>query len=209
MRSGENIRPVLLVSSIFVLRELGGEFIIFNYTVYIFQEVGVEMDAFTCTVLVGVIRVIFTIIASLLLDRLGRRPLIIATTVVCSLSAVFCGVFTLINVTGVLSWVPLASVLVFVASYGLGIGPIPWGLLGEMIPTPVRSVGGSICMLSYSSVVFVVSYIFPILKTSIGLGYVFLLFAASLFILAVILSLWFPETRGKSLNELQDAFKRN
>ncbi|KAK7075170.1 hypothetical protein SK128_010324 [Halocaridina rubra] len=201
----ENYRPVLLLLIILILRELGGEYIIFSYSVAIFEEAQVNMDAFTCTVLVGVLRMTFTIISSLMLDRFGRRPLLLITTFLCAAASMLSGIFALTGTWGS-SWIILISVLTYVASYGLGLGPIPWGLAGEMIPTPVRTVGGPICIFFYSLAVFGISHLFPMFIEAFGIAYVFFLFASSLVVLFVILWFVFPETKGKTLNELQGAF---
>lgn len=81
-----NWRPVLLVTSIFILRELGGAMVIFMYAVYFFENAGVQLDPFTCSVLLGVCRVVFTFISAVTIDKLGRRPLLICSSVVCGLS---------------------------------------------------------------------------------------------------------------------------
>ncbi|XP_066987820.1 facilitated trehalose transporter Tret1-like isoform X2 [Macrobrachium rosenbergii] len=203
----QNYRPVLLLCAIYTLRELGGEYIVFSYTVYMFEKAGVEMNPFTCTVLVGVTRTLASIAMALLLDRIGRRPLLIGTTLLCALASLVCGAFLLLELPKA-SWVPLAAVLVYVASYGFGLGPIPWGLTGEMIPTPVRSTGGSICLLMYSTSVSIMGYLFPEMIEHMGIGPTFLSFTAFLFALSIILFRWFPETKGKTLNNLESTFKR-
>ncbi|XP_064104597.1 facilitated trehalose transporter Tret1-like [Macrobrachium nipponense] len=202
-----NYRPVFLLLAIYTLRELGGEFIFFNYTVYMFEKAKVQIDPFMCTILVGVTRTIASITLAFLLDRIGRRPLLIGTTLVCALASLICGVFLLLDLPKA-SWVPLAAILMYVASYGFGLGPIPWGLTGEMIPTPVRAIGGSICLFGYSVSVFAMSYLFPAMTEHLGMGLTCLSFTASLFALSIILFRWFPETKGTTLNTLEGAFRR-
>ncbi|XP_063586466.1 facilitated trehalose transporter Tret1-like [Penaeus indicus] len=201
----QNYRPVLLLTAVFILRELGGQYVVFSYTVYLFRKAGVGLDAFVCTVLVGVVRLVFTVVGAAIVDRVGRRPLLIATSLVCGAAEVVGAVFLLVDVPGS-SWVPLAAVMIFVSSYGLGIGPIPWALMGELIPTPVRSVGSSVCNLNFSMFSFIISFVFPYLL-EIGLGSAFLVFASANAILTLMLCAFLPETCGKSLSDLEDTFK--
>ncbi|XP_069983595.1 facilitated trehalose transporter Tret1 [Penaeus vannamei] len=201
----QNYRPVLLLAAVFTLRELGGQFVMFSYTVYMFQKAGVGLDAFVCTILVGVVRLVFTVVSAAVVDRVGRRPLLIATSFVCGAAEVVGAVFLLVDVPES-SWVPLAAVMVFVSSYGLGIGPIPWTLMGELIPTPVRNIGSSLCYLSFSLFTFVISFVFPYLM-EIGLGYALLVFSSANAILTLLLWAFLPETRGKSLSDLENAFQ--
>lgn len=198
-------RPVILLALIFTLRELGGQYVLFTYTVYLFRQAGVDLDAFICTILVGVMRVVFTTLGCVVVDRLGRRPLIITTSLVCGVAEAVGAVFLLVDVPGA-SWVPLAAVLLFVSSYGFGLGPIPWALLGELLPTPIRFIGSSICIFSFSLTQFVVSYLFPLLMDYAGVGVAFLVFSAAHGILGLVLWAFLPETRGQSLSDLQDCF---
>lgn len=197
--------PVLLLVAVFILRELGGQCVVFSYSVYLFRKAGVGLDAFVCTVLVGVVRLVFTVVGAAVVDSVGRRPLLIATSLVCGAAEVIGAVFLLVDVPGT-SWVPLAAVMVFVSSYGLGIGPIPWALMGELIPTPVRSIGSSLCFITFSVFNFVISFVFPYLL-EIGLGFALVFFASAHAILTLLLCAFLPETRGRSLSDLEDVFK--
>nr|XP_027234215.1 facilitated trehalose transporter Tret1-like [Penaeus vannamei] len=198
-------RPVLLLAVVFTLRELGGQYVVFSYTVYLFREAGVHLDAFLCTILVGVMRVVFTSLGCVVVDRVGRRPLVIATVLVCGAAQALGALFLLLDVPGA-SWVPLAAVLLFVSSYGFGLGPIPWALLGELLPTPVRFIGSSVCTFSFCLTQFVVSYLFPLLMAHAGVGVAFLVFAAAHGALGLVLWAFLPETRGRTLSDLQDCF---
>ncbi|XP_037789163.1 facilitated trehalose transporter Tret1-like [Penaeus monodon] len=198
-------RPVILLASVFTLRELGGQYVLFAYTVYLFRQAGVHLDAFLCTILVGVMRVVFTSLGCGVVDRVGRRPLIITTALVCGVAEAVGALFLLVDVPGA-SWVPLAAVLLFVASYGVGLGPIPWALLGELLPTPVRFIGSSICIFSFSLTQFVVSYLFPLLMDQAGVGGALLVFAVAHGALGLVLWAFLPETRGQTLSDLQDCF---
>ncbi|XP_050723352.1 facilitated trehalose transporter Tret1-like isoform X5 [Eriocheir sinensis] len=207
LAKGRNARPVLLVLSFFVLRELGGRSCIMMYTVYIFREAGVQLDAFTCTVLVGVARTLCTCLTAAVLDKTGRRPMLMGTAVVGGVAQGACGLFLYLQVPGA-SWVPLAAVLVYVAAYGTGIGPIPWVYVGELVPSPVRSLGASLITACDAVVVFSINLGFLRLISHIGLGVTFIIFGVLNILIGVIVWLLVPETKGVHLQELELAFSR-
>lgn len=198
-------KPVALLVAVFTLRELGGQYAVFTYSVYLFQEAGLHVDAFTCTILVGVARLVSTLAASLLLDRVGRRPLLTGTCGICAASAAFGGIFLLAEIPKA-SWVPLAAVLLFVLAYGLGVGPVPWVLQGELLPTPVRSLGASITIFFFAVSIFLVGYVFPELMSVAGVGGSLLVFAAFNAFLTLVLWFFLPETGGRFLHQLEDVF---
>lgn len=202
----QHYRPILLLTAVFVLRELGGQYVIFSYSVYLFKRAGAALDAFACTLLLGAVRLVFTGMAFVCVDRVGRRPLMIGTSLVGGAAEAVGAVFLLVDIPGS-SWMPMTAVMVFVSAYGLGIGPIPWALMGEMLPTPVRALGSAICSFWFSVAVFGVSFAFPFLLDSVGLGLMLLLFALAHVVMALIIWAFMPETRGRSLTDLQDSFK--
>lgn len=97
LREPGNYRPVLLVTGIFFLREVGGNMVIFMYAVYFFENAGVIFDPFTCSVLLGVSRLVFTLVSALIIDKLGRRPLLIVSALVCSLALYVTGIYEVIS----------------------------------------------------------------------------------------------------------------
>ncbi|KAK7083003.1 hypothetical protein SK128_005782 [Halocaridina rubra] len=200
-----NYRPVILVTSIFILRELGGAMVIFMYAVYFFENAGVTLDPFTCSVLVGVCRLVFTFISACTIDKVGRRPLLIFSALVCGLSMYITGGILYTQGVG-LGWVPLTAVMVYVASFGLGVGPVPWILLGELLPTPVRSIGASIATGVFVILLFVITQIFPDLTTAIGLEDAVMAFGSFHILLSIVAFFFLPESRGRTLEELQYAF---
>ncbi|XP_042223410.1 facilitated trehalose transporter Tret1-like [Homarus americanus] len=203
--AAHHLKPVGLLVAVFTLRELGGQYAVFSYTIYLFQYAGLHLDAFTCTILVGVARLVATGVSAIFLDRIGRRPLLITTSVGCAVSAAIGGVFLLVDIQGS-SWILLAAVLVFVLSYGLGVGPIPWVLLGELLPTPVRSIGASITTFFFALMLFLVGFVFPELARLAGTGGSLLVFAAFNSIMAAVVWIFLPETGGCSLHQLQGMF---
>uniref|UniRef100_A0A0P4W5I2 Major facilitator superfamily (MFS) profile domain-containing protein n=1 Tax=Scylla olivacea TaxID=85551 RepID=A0A0P4W5I2_SCYOL len=196
------------MAAIIVLRELGGQFAIFSYAVYFFRNAGVEMKASTCTVLLGVARLFSTIACSSLLDRVGRRFILTVGCSCCAVSTAIGSIFLFWDIPGS-SWVPVMAVVSFVLGYGFGVGPIPWVLLGELLPTPIRVVGASICTCMYAAMEVIVGLCFPQMMEEVGLGGSLLFFAAFNVLMIVVVRRFLPETANSSLHLLEYVFKRD
>ena len=206
----QNWRPLLLVSSLIVIRELGGKISVFMYTVFVFLEANVSIDPFLCTVLVGLARLLSTIIGSLVIDKFGRKSLLISTTVICGTSILLAGGVLLSNQNypgGKI--IPLICVLIFCVFYSAGLGPIPWVLMGELLPTPIRSLGTSLSCICFSSSMFIMTNSFPTMLEFLGLGTCFIIFGAFNLLNGVIAYVFLPETKGCSLLELEMIFSGN
>ncbi|XP_042866281.1 facilitated trehalose transporter Tret1-like [Penaeus japonicus] len=205
LRKAHNAIPVALTLCVFILRELGGKGPMFLFTVYIFRQAGVQLDAFYCTVFVGIARLASTCVTACTLDLVGRKPLLAATAAICAVSEGVAGAFLFLEVEGA-AWVPLASVIVFVVGYGVGLGPIPWVYLGELLPTPVRSLGAALITFAYSVTLFAINLVFLKAVSALGLGLTLLLFAGANLAIVPLVLLCIPETKGRTLQDLERAF---
>ncbi|XP_042890366.1 facilitated trehalose transporter Tret1-like [Penaeus japonicus] len=205
LRKRHNVIPVTLMLILFMLRELGGRGPVFSYTVYMFRKAGVQLDAFYCTVFVGVARLASTCVSACTLDLVGRKPLLVATVVICAVSEGVAGAFLFLEVEGA-AWVPLAAVIVFVIGYGIGPGPILWVYLGELLPTPVRAVGAAISTFGCFFTYFIVNIMFLKMLSFLGLGLTLLVFAGANLAIAPIVIFFIPETIGRTLQDMEKAF---
>ena len=175
------------------------------YAAFFFENAGVTIDPFTCSVLIGVSRLLFTFISALVIDKLGRRNLFIGSALVCAITMLITGIALRVNMPS-LNWLPLTALLIYVASFGLGSGPVPWILTGEMLPTPVRSIGASICTCIFTTSLFVLTETFPDFLAYAGLDDAVFTFSFFHLLSGVVAWLFLPETRNKTLEELQTAF---
>ena len=120
----------------------------------LFQSAGSDLKPSTATIVVGVIQVVITFISTLVVDRLGRRLLLLISDSIMTVCTLLLGVYFYLMSAGDdvsnLGWLPLTSVCVFIAVFSLGYGPIPWMMVGELFPhrskdlqvhCPVFSIG--------------------------------------------------------------------
>ncbi|MGO4735828.1 sugar porter family MFS transporter [Bosea sp. 2KB_26] len=203
LRRGSTVAVLLLCSALFVLQNLSGIDGILYYAPRIFQELGFSAGtaALAATFGLGLVNVLATIAAIAMVDRLGRRPLLIFGS-----GAMAIGLAAVIVASQLdWPWVGLAGLAVFIGAFALSLGPLPYVLMSELFPTAIRESG--IAMASATSWLFnaLIAFTFLSLVAAIGLSG-----AIALFLVVCLLSLGFclaftPETRGIRLEEIEAA----
>jgi sugar porter (SP) family MFS transporter len=164
---------------------------------------GSDLGALLATVGVGVINVLATIAALYAIDRLGRRYLLLLgiSGMIVTLSALAVGFW--IGQGGFLVPLTVASVLMYIMFFAIGLGPGFWLLAAEIFPLEVRSLGMGIATLANWGSNLVVSLTFPMLLHSLGGAGVFSLYAFFSVIAWVFIKSYVPETKGKTLEEIE------
>jgi SP family arabinose:H+ symporter-like MFS transporter len=200
---GPSMRRVLVVAvTVAILQQITGINSVFFYAPMIFEQSGLGTDAsFMQAVLVGLVNLVFTVLAILFVDRLGRRPLIGAGLVgiaVCMLIIAYGFAFAEGN-----PMIILIGILGFVASFASSLGPVMWVLFSELFPNRLRGMAVSFVGLINSAVSFLVQLVFPWELENLGNSATFLLYALFAIFGLLILMRRLPETKGKSLEELE------
>ncbi|XP_076050070.1 facilitated trehalose transporter Tret1-like [Oratosquilla oratoria] len=204
LRVSSNYKPVILVNVIMLLLNVGGQFVMYQYTVFIFQKAQVPLDAFTCSILIGVTRLVFTILSTFVVDRAGRRKTFVGALIVCAL--LYSGTSLSLRFSSGPSWVPVGLIVAWSSVYGLGISPTQILVMVEILPTAVRPMGCSLASLSTNVGTFVSMLSFPKLNDLIGMDNTFHIMAGFFLTAAVVVLKFVPESRGKTLVDMQEAF---
>lgn len=154
-------------------------------------------------IIVGVVNVLSTILAIFLVDRLGRRPLLLFGTTGCMLTLLATGIIFLVGAKH-LGLLLLVVILLYIVSFAIGLGPVYWLLASEVFPTRLRGTGSSISTVGNWTANLLVSITFLTLINMLGKSVTFWIYAA--FAAAQIVFVWFlvPETNGKRLEEIED-----
>ncbi len=188
-----------------IFQQITGINTIIYYAPTIFQLAGFDSAAqsILATAGVGAVNVLMTIVSLRLLDRVGRRPLLLTGIAGMTASLIVLGwLFRGSDFTSA-GWLAVASVMVYVASFAISLGPIFWLLISEIYPLQVRSVGMSIATMSNWAFNLLVALTFLILLNSLGPAYTFWLYAL-LSVGAFLFSYRFvPETKGRALEEIR------
>lgn len=197
------IKPIVIIGMVLaVFQQWCGINVIFNYAQEIFASAGFDINStLKSIVATGIINLIFTLAALPLVDKLGRRKLMLlgasGLTVIYVLIA---GAYA----AGIMGWPVLVLVLAAIAIYALTLAPVTWVLLSEIFPNRVRGLAMSLGTLALWVACFLLTYTFPLLNAGLGAAGSFLLYgvicaAGYLYILRHV-----PETKGVTLEALEE-----
>lgn len=199
------VRPLVAVGlALAIAQQFIGVNTVIYYAPTILKFTGLSTNsAITQALSVGITNVIFTIVAIVLLDRVGRRLLLILGTAGCILSLALLGVFfSSSSLQHSDSWLALVCLIAYIASFAVGLGPVFWLMISEIFPLRVRSPAMSLSTVGNWTSNFLVSSFFLTLVGAISREGTFWLYAgfgvlALIFFLARV-----PETKGRSLEEI-------
>jgi MFS transporter, SP family, arabinose:H+ symporter len=197
------VRPILIIGIFLaVFSQITGINSIMYYAPVIFQNIGAgASSAVIQTAFIGGINLIFTFLAISLIDKIGRRPLLIGGTagMIISLTAIAIA-FYLKKFEG---YIILFFILTYCASFAASLGPVTWVLLSEIFPNKLRSKAMSIAVVSIWIANFMLILVFPFVLSTFGGAAAFLIFDIMCVFLLLFAIFKVPETKGRSLEELE------
>ncbi len=184
-----------------VLQQWCGINVIFYYATDIFRAAGASVDdALWNIVRIGLVNVLFTVVAIYFVDRIGRRALMLIG---------FGGLTLLLSAIGgsfykeysgmVVLWLALAAI----GCYAMSLGPIIWVILAEIFPNRIRGAAMSVSVFSLWTACFILTFTFPILNEHLGTASTFGIYAAVCLFGLVFTFVALPETKGKTLEQIE------
>jgi len=190
-----------------VLQQVTGINVFLYYAPEIFKKLGSGTDiALLQTIIIGVFNLGFTIVAIWTVDKLGRKPLMLLGSAGMGLSLTALGLAAFFGQTQL--WV-LIFILGYIASFALSVGPVTWVILSEIFPTRFRGRLMSVCTIFLWAANYIVSQTFPMMDENPALvkifnhAFPFWIFAVFCVVLFLIVKKFVPETKGKSLEEIE------
>jgi sugar porter (SP) family MFS transporter len=200
------IRPLLVVGiGLAAFQQFVGVNTVIYYAPTILADTGLTNSASIAqTVFVGVTNVVFTVVAVLLLDRVGRRALLLAGTVGMVVALLVLAVyFTSSTLQDQVPYLALVALLLFIASFAVGLGPVFWLMISEIFPIGVRSAAMSVSTVVNWGANFLVAATFLSLSAAITRQGTFYLYAVIALAAFVFFARKVPETKGRSLEDIQ------
>jgi MFS transporter, SP family, arabinose:H+ symporter len=156
-------------------------------------------------VITGAASLLFTLLAMALVDRAGRRVLMLIG------SAGLAMIYTVLGAgyyTGSRGIFMLALVVAAIACYAMSLGPVTWVVISEIFPNRIRGGAMSVAVMSLWIACFVLTYTFPLLNSSLGPAKTFWIYAAVCALGFLFVNFRLPETKGKTLEEIEEHWQR-
>ena len=202
-------RPLLISVGLMFFQQASGVNAVMFYTTSIFKTAGFAHSGNLPSIVVAGVQVVATFVASLLLDRLGRRLLLIIAGLLMAISCVTLGLYYYLTESGTtsnLGWLSLTSMAVYIAAFSIGWGPVPWIVMSEILPVRVKGLGSGLSLVINWLMAFVVTKEFSTLETFLNAYGAFWLFGGACFVGVLFVVFVVPETKGQSLQQIEMSF---
>ena len=175
------------------------------YAPRIFENAGAEGGGMMQTVIMGVVNIIFTLVAIFTVDRFGRKPLLIIGSIGMAVGAFAVAMCDSMAIKGIL---PVLSVIVYAAFFMMSWGPICWVLISEIFPNTIRGKAVAIAVAFQWIFNYIVSSTFPALYDFSPM-FAYSLYGIICVAAAIFVWRWVPETKGKTLEDMSKLWKKN
>jgi SP family xylose:H+ symportor-like MFS transporter len=194
-------RKILLVGiALAVLQQWTGINILFNYAAEIYRSAGYGAnDIFLNIVITGAINLVFTVLAMVLVDRLGRRLMMLAGCIGIGVSHLLCAWAYHAQWRGT---AVLVLTLSAIACYALTLAPVTWVLIAEIFPRRIRSHGISTAVSALWIASFLLTFTFPLLNQLLGTAGIFVTYGVICLVGFVFVATSVPETKGRTLEQI-------
>ncbi|KAK3864303.1 hypothetical protein Pcinc_029999 [Petrolisthes cinctipes] len=200
--------PLLMALFLQAAQQLCGGTLLFFYTSTVYMTMG-HSKSNLAAVYTGIAQLTASGISLLLVDRVGRRPLMITSTAIVGTILIGMGFYQHSRMMGGASidWLPILLVLLTVSGYCLGCRSVPLILSSELFNTTARSTAQASCTLFNRGLNMAVMQIFPFFLAGAGLSTVFFVHGCIGLLSSFVTFLWIPETKNKTLEEIQEYFE--
>ncbi|KAJ8968019.1 hypothetical protein NQ317_001092 [Molorchus minor] len=202
-----NRKAVLIILIVRAAQQLSGTTAITFYTQIIFKEAGDDISSEIATIIYFSVQLIMTMVCSSIVDKTGRRPLLITSISGTGIVLLIEGTYFYLNKSGVdvtqFSYIPVAALIGFVVLFSLGMQSIPILMLGELFPANVKAFALCLADIYFAILATIVSKFFQLMKYHFGIYVPFYAFAVCCALGLVCIVLFVPETKGKTLEEIQ------
>lgn len=204
-------RAFLISFGLMFFQQLSGINAVIFYTGDIFLAAGSSLDSKDATIIIGVIQVVATFVSSLVVDRFGRKILLLGSDFFMAVSGILIGIFFTIKDRNLadqetidrIAFIPILALSIFLIVFSLGFGPIPWMISAEVYPAEVKSSASSAAGTFNWFLAFLVTKFYIDVKNAVGGDVTFYIFSAISLAGTVFIYFFVPETKGKTLEQIQ------
>lgn len=201
-------KAFIIIISLFFFFQMSGINALIFYTTQIFIEAGISMDPAIATIIIGVVQVVSTLGTIAFIDSFGRVFLLKLSFVMMIIGLIGVASFFHLKTMDVtfidsLSWLPLSSLCFFCVGFSAGLGSVPIIMIGEIFSANAKRVIAPFGQTMSFVMAFFIGILYPALVGLIGIGNTFFMFSFFCFLGLLFTIFVIPETKGKSLMEIQ------
>jgi SP family facilitated glucose transporter-like MFS transporter 8 len=185
------------------------------YTTRIFGAANTGIDPAIQTIIIGAVQVIITLFATGFVDKIGRKILLLTSGALMVLSRIVLGAYFFVfgddptvPAPASLSWLPVTFLSIFIIGYSSGFGPVSFLVLGEICAPDIKGFAGGVAITINSVVAFLVTKFFESMVSGLGIGVTFWIYSAFSLASIVFTLIMIPETKGISLEEIQQNLRK-
>lgn len=206
IKKPEVYKPILIMVGFFAFQQLSGIFVVVVYAAKFTTSIGIKMDPFLCVVYIGIARVVAGFLIGSILDKFGRRKPTIYSAVM--MATCLYGLAVLVKYPcEKLDWLPVVLILTYVFTSTLGLLTIPFAMNAEIFPQKYRGFGSGITICATYTICFVCVKLYPEMVDNFGSFNICLLYGTCSLLSIIYVYFVLPETKGKSLAEIETMFK--
>nr|AEE61829.1 unknown [Dendroctonus ponderosae] len=208
--NSKGTRKAFIISAgLLIIQQFSGINAVTGFMENIFRATGSSIPPQAATTLVGVIQVVTVFITSSLIEKLGRKFLLMASAMGAAASIILLGLYFFLHkhefrLLEYFWWLPISCLLLYIVSFNLGLGPVPWTVLSEIFPDNVKSSASALISSICFGTSFVVTLAFPILSEMLGMAESFWLFGLCCIFGAVFVRFIVVETKGRNPMQIQE-----
>jgi len=202
----QDLRPLSICIGLHLFQQFSGINAVMFYSVSIFKDSG-SSSPHLSTITLGVVNLFSTMSSNLLVDKVDRKILLYTSAIGMMLSlGILSSHYYLLSYTETFPYTPLIALVIYISSFSIGFGPIPWLLIGEILPSRSRGFCASITTSFHWASTFLVTKSFLDLRNLLGPAGVFCLFGSVCCLAIIFVQFCVPETRGVSLEDIEAFF---
>ncbi|XP_067014323.2 facilitated trehalose transporter Tret1 isoform X1 [Anabrus simplex] len=200
-------KAVAIVFGLMFFQQLDGMNAVIYYSVQIFQEAGSSLEPTYCTMIIGAALVLAMFVPTFTVDKIGRRPLLLLSTIGATFSLAFLTIYFYFKQNGFdiesWRWLPLTSLVIYVTVLSMGLSPLPFFMVAELVPTAIKGKVSAYAISFNRSNTFLLTKLFPYLVITIGPDRTFGILCCLCILATLFVSVCVPETKGRSREEIE------
>ena len=206
------LKAFIIIMVLFLVFQFSGINAVMFYATSIFIESGISLNPFLASIILSIIEVFATIFSASIVDRFGRVALLKASLTLAFIGSMGIGSFFVMKDFNIgfyksVTWIPLPSLCIFVFGFSMGLATVPFILLGEVFSDEAKKIIAPLGQTTNNFLSVVIGLLFPFLVGTIGSGFTFYIFASFILFGFVFTVIYIPETKGKSLTEIQNILR--